>query len=106
MVTRKIILTISRNRNFREFRMELGISNRVDHDIFHAQITAVNMGKGKKWSTEELKHLAEAWISISEDSGEAMVKGTNQDSDEFWRRIYNVFISKLQMLLRGMLTVH
>ena len=53
------------------------------------------MGKGKKWSTEELKHLAEAWISISEDSGEAMVKGTNQESDEFWRRIYNVFISKL-----------
>ena len=59
------------------------------------------MGKGKKWSAEELKHLAEAWIAISEDSGEAMVKGTNQDSDEFWRRIYNVFISRLHQQWLG-----
>ena len=52
------------------------------------------MGKGKKWTQEELKHLAEAWISISEDAGESALKGTNQDADEFWNRIYNVYIGK------------
>lgn len=45
------------------------------------------MGRGKVWSSLEYKHLAEAWIAVSEDQDELDVKGTNQDGDAFWRRV-------------------
>jgi hypothetical protein len=52
------------------------------------------MGKGNSWTAEEREHLAEAWIHASESIGEAKVKGTNQDSDEFWSSVYSEFTKK------------
>jgi hypothetical protein len=51
------------------------------------------MGKGKKWSSEECKHLAMAWISVSEDTGEVDVKGTDRDSSDFWKAVTTKFAS-------------
>jgi hypothetical protein len=50
--------------------------------------------KGKKWSPEESLHLAEAWIDTSEDVGSPEVKGTNQDSEEFWGSVFEAFKKK------------
>ena len=52
------------------------------------------MGRGKEWKPEEDQHLAEAWVAVSEDAGETDVKGTNQDGDVFWKRVYDLFVSK------------
>ena len=52
------------------------------------------MGKGKVWSSDECLHLAEAWLHTSEDEGEPEVKGTNQDSTEFWSKVVNKFAGK------------
>jgi tRNA-splicing ligase RtcB len=49
------------------------------------------MPKGKKWTTEECFDLAMAWIETSEDDGQPEVKGTNQDSDEFWAKVMERF---------------
>ena len=51
-------------------------------------------GSGKRWSVEERVHLTEAWVDASEDAGEVEVKGTYQDSDVFWQRVYDKFIAK------------
>lgn len=52
------------------------------------------MGRGKQWASTECKHLAEAWIAVSEDQDELEVKGANQDSDRFWNRVYSKYIAK------------
>ena len=52
------------------------------------------MGKGMKWTPEESRDLAQAWIEVSEDKGNVNVKGTNQDSSEFW----NSIVLKLETL--------
>jgi hypothetical protein len=51
------------------------------------------MPKGKVWSVEENVHLATAWLNVSQDVGEAVVKGTNQSADEFWNRVYEKFVA-------------
>ena len=51
-------------------------------------------GSGKRWSIQERVHLTEAWVDASEDAGEVEVKGTYQDSDSFWQRVYDKFIAK------------
>jgi hypothetical protein len=56
--------------------------------------TIINMPKGKRWSPEENLDLAQAWIEVSEDAGSPDVKGTNQDSDEFWARVHRNFKEK------------
>ena len=45
------------------------------------------MGKGKVWSQEECTHLAEAWIHATEEVSEPSLKGTGQDSTEFWMKV-------------------
>ena len=45
------------------------------------------MGRAKTWSSEEHAALAHAWINVSEDKNSLEVKGTNQDSDTFWRAV-------------------
>jgi hypothetical protein len=45
------------------------------------------MPQGKKWSSEECKALAKAWINVSEDSGRSTVKGANQTSYRLWSRV-------------------
>ena len=52
------------------------------------------MGTGKRWSVEERVHLTEAWIDATEDAGEEEVKGTYQDSDVFWKRVYDKYVAK------------
>lgn len=52
------------------------------------------MGRGKVWSAVECKHLAEAWLEVSEDQNETEVKGVSQDADQFWGRVYNKFVLK------------
>ena len=52
------------------------------------------MGRGKGWSTEESLHLAEAWIEASEEVGERVLKGADQDAEDFWKKVYNVFAPK------------
>lgn len=52
------------------------------------------MGKGKQWTTKECKHLAEAWIEVSEDQDQTEVKGANQNADAFWRRVFARFVAK------------
>ena len=52
------------------------------------------MGKGKKWSSDESLHLAEAWMAKSEEAGAAQLRGTNQDSDEFWSGVKQIFATK------------
>lgn len=52
------------------------------------------MGKGKQWTPTECKHVAEAWIEVSEDQDQDTVKGANQDGDEFWDRVYTRFTLK------------
>lgn len=52
------------------------------------------MGRGKVWTLHENLHLAEAWLQVSEDADEATVKGTNQDGDEFWKRVEVAFKEK------------
>lgn len=42
------------------------------------------MGRKKRWSPQESTHLAAAWMTTSEDTGSATVKGTNQDMKAFW----------------------
>ena len=59
------------------------------------------MGKGKRWSQEECKHLAEAWVAASEDVGSAQVKGTNQDSDEFWNKVKDNFAAYAPSNVQG-----
>ncbi|KAG7373841.1 hypothetical protein IV203_012936 [Nitzschia inconspicua] len=49
------------------------------------------MGQGKRWSSEESAHLAEAWIHASEGVGEFKVKGTSQDGNEFWGKVLEEF---------------
>ncbi|KAG7339652.1 hypothetical protein IV203_025303 [Nitzschia inconspicua] len=49
------------------------------------------MGQGKRWSSEESAHLAEAWIHASEGVGEFKVKGTSQDGNEFWAKVLEEF---------------
>ena len=52
------------------------------------------MGTCKRWSVEERLHLTEAWIDATEDAGETEVKGTYQDSDVFWKRVYDKYVAK------------
>ena len=52
------------------------------------------MGRGKGWTNEESVHLAEAWIEASEDHGQRDIKGTDQDTDDFWKKIRSIFVSK------------
>ena len=52
------------------------------------------MGRGKGWSAEESLHLAEAWIEASEDVDAVVVKGTDQDADDFWKKVYKMFVPK------------
>lgn len=52
------------------------------------------MGKGKIWKAEENQHLAEAWISTSEEVGETKLKGTDQTESEFWSKVMVKFKSK------------
>ena len=48
---------------------------------------ALKMGKGKRWLAPENRDLAIAWIHVSEDAGNPTLKGTNQDSREFWASV-------------------
>ena len=52
------------------------------------------MGRSKEWKPEEDKHLAEAWIEVSEDVGSSDMKGTNQDGEAFWNRVYANFVER------------
>ena len=52
------------------------------------------MGTGKRWTVEERIHLTEAWIDATEDTGEDEVKGTYQDSEVFWKRVYDKYVAK------------
>ena len=52
------------------------------------------MGTGKRWSNQERLHLTEAWVDATEDAGEVEVKGTYQDSDVFWQRVYDKYTAK------------
>lgn len=52
------------------------------------------MGKGKQWTALECKHVAEAWVEVSEDQDQGEVKGANQTGEVFWSRVYLRFISK------------
>ena len=51
------------------------------------------MGRGRSWSTEELLHLAQAWLDATQDVGEREVKGTWQDSAQFWNKVITNFNS-------------
>jgi hypothetical protein len=60
------------------------------------------MGKGKKWLPEESKAVAKAWLAMSEDVGNQKIKGTNQDSDEFWALVQQQLSAlALQNCLKG-----
>ena len=52
------------------------------------------MGKGRKWSPEESLHLAESYVDVSEDNGETHVRGTSQDAQVFWSRVYSKFAKR------------
>jgi hypothetical protein len=56
--------------------------------------TSSIMGRGKVWSAAECKHLAEAWLDVSEDKNEVDVKGVSQDGDQFWDRVFNKYVLK------------
>ena len=50
-----------------------------------------SMGKGKRWDSPECRDLAMAWISASEEKGEASLKGTHQESELFWESVRKHF---------------
>jgi hypothetical protein len=52
------------------------------------------MGRGKVWTAIECKHLAEAWLEVSEDKNETEVKGVFQEADQFWCRVFNKYVLK------------
>ena len=45
------------------------------------------MGRAKAWCSEEHAGVAQAWINVSEDKNSLDIKGTNQDSDTFWKAV-------------------
>jgi hypothetical protein len=45
------------------------------------------MGKGLRWTSEECEFVSTAWINVSEDKDLNDVKGTNQTTDNFWKRV-------------------
>ena len=53
-----------------------------------------SMGEGKRWDSPECRDLATAWISASEENGEASLKGTHQESELFWESVRKHFDDK------------
>jgi hypothetical protein len=52
------------------------------------------MRKVRRWTSEECEAVAIAWINVSEDKGSGEVKGTDQSSDTFWKKV----MAKLQSI--------
>jgi hypothetical protein len=61
----------------------------IEQTIFEVDI---EMGKGKCWKSEEDKYLAEAWVAASEEQGEPMLKGRNQNQYIFVSKVVAKFI--------------
>ena len=74
---------------FRKTRSTKAFNKAFEHD----HMTLI-MGRGRSWTPAECLHLAEAWLDVSQDVGEREVKGTWQDSSQFWSKVMAVFSSK------------
>ena len=52
------------------------------------------MLKGRKWIAEESLALAQAWLDATEEVGATALRGTGQDSNEFWDKVKAKFDEK------------
>ena len=72
------------------------VVNRPDSKVAYHKTTKTTMGKAKTWLAEEHAALAQAWINASEDKDRTDVKGTNQDGNELFFKLWKISESMLR----------